>query len=89
MYKLSYLRKSESGLCGDDFKRPERSDMINLNLLISLSDLQDFELPFSGKFVGKYAIVTMSNNDCYYINEQSYLDFLKVLRKLDVNTNDL
>ncbi len=54
-------------------------DTINLKFLLSLSDLQKFETPLSGRYVGKFALVTMSNNDKYYIDEDSFADLSEAL----------
>lgn len=73
MHELHYFHKSKKGICGDDFNNKEQSDLINLSFILSLSELLRFELPFSGKFVGEYAVVTMSNNEKYYIGEGSFI----------------
>lgn len=82
MYKLHYFKKSQEGICADDFKNEKEIATINLKLLLSLSDLQKFETPLSGRFVGKFAIVTMSNNDKYYIDENSFVNLSKLLNKV-------
>lgn len=80
IYKLHFFKKS-TGICGDDFKSKIQVDTINLNFLLSLSDLQKFVLPFSGTFVGKFASVTMSNNDIYFIDEKSFVNLSIILNK--------
>lgn len=82
MYKLHYFRKSQTGICADDFKNAKKVDTINLKLLLSLSDLQKFETPLSGTYIGKFALVTMSNNDKYYIDENSFADLSEALSKV-------
>lgn len=85
LFKLHFLRKSQNGICADDFQNAKEIDTVNLNYLLSLSDLQKFETPFSGRYVGKFAVVTMSNNDKYYIDENSFLDLSEVLVKVSAN----
>ena len=82
MYKLHYFRKSQTGICADDFKNAKEVDTINLNFLLSLSDLQTFVTPLSGRYVGNFARVTMSNNDKYYIDENSFADLSEAISKL-------
>ncbi len=79
LYKLSYFKKSQSGICANDFKNKKEVDTINLNFLLSLSELQRFETPLSGRYVEHFAIVTMSNNDTYYIDTTSFEDLSKAL----------
>ena len=82
MYKLHYFRKSQTGICADDFKNTKEIDTINLRFLLSLSDLQKFETPLSGRYVGKFALVIMSNNDKYYIDENSFADLSEALSRV-------
>lgn len=79
MYKLSFFIKTDKGICGSDFERPECIELINTNFILSISDLKSFELPFSGTFKGRYALITMSNNDQYYIKEISYKNIISFL----------
>lgn len=71
IHKLEYF-KSGTGLCADDFNNKKESININIKYLLSYTNIKDFNLPLSGKYVGKYAFVKMKNNDIYYINEESY-----------------
>jgi hypothetical protein len=82
MFKLHFFKKSQNGICADDFKNAKEIDTINLKYLLSLSDLQKFETPLSGRYVGKFALVTMSNNDKYYIDENSFADLSEALSKV-------
>jgi hypothetical protein len=70
--RLLYFKKSQTGICADDFKNKEKVDIINLEYLLSVSDLESFMTPFTGRYVGKFAIVKMSNNDTYYIGGASF-----------------
>lgn len=82
MYKLHYFRKSQTGICADDFKNVKKVVKINLKFLLSLSDLKIFSTVFTEKYVGKFAVVTMSNNDKYYIDENSFSDLSQALSKV-------
>ena len=79
--KKHYLKyfHTGKGICGDDFKNDEKIITININFILSLSELQTFELPFSGKYIGTFASLTMSNNDVYYLKQESYLELSKAL----------
>ena len=81
-YTLRYFKKSNDGLSGSDFNNNEYAENINLKYLLSFSQILTFTLPFSGKSVGKYATVTMSNNDIYYITQNSLLSLLNTLEEL-------
>lgn len=61
------------GICGDDFKNKDMETKINPRFILSLTPLRMFTLPFSDRQVRKYAVLTMSNNDKYYLREESYL----------------
>jgi len=78
-HQLHYFKKSQNGICADDFTNKEQLDTINLMFILSLSDLLNFDLPLSGKHVGQYALVTMSNNDKYYIWRNSFMYLKNVL----------
>lgn len=71
LFTLKYFSKSD-GISGSDFENQDKIVKINLDFLLSLSNLEEFRLPFSGDFRGKYVLVTMSNNDRYYIREEEY-----------------
>src|SRR5690606_18753900 len=73
-FRLHFFKKSNNGICADDFKNKTEIDTINLKMILSLSELLKFETPLSGRYVGKYAMLTMSNNDKYYIHENSFAD---------------
>lgn len=87
MYKLHYFKKSQTGICADDFKNAKKVDTINLNFILSLSDLKKFVTPLSRRYVGKFAIVTMNNNDKYYIDENSFAYLLEALGRMLVRVS--
>lgn len=80
-YTLNFLKKiiakSEvTGVCASDLKEGESQEMINLEFVLSVSDLLEFKLPLSGDFVCNYGIITMSNNDKYYIAGNRLKEFV-------------
>lgn len=79
MFRLHFFKKSSTtSLCSADFENKQEVETINLKFLLSLSDMQKFSLPLSGKYIADYALVTMSNNDKYYIDKKSF-DNLKLI----------
>ena len=76
MYKLEYFT-NDTRLCESDFDNKVQTEYINLSEISSISQLKEFKLPFSGKFVGKYSIVSMKNRDNFVIKEAEYLKLLK------------
>ena len=79
-FPLKYFAKTNTSVCSNDFKNKDRVEKINLNFVLSLSDIEKFTLPLSGEYVSSFAILTMMNNDKYYIRESSYKevdDFVK------------
>jgi len=73
LYKLHYFNKSD-GICANDFNNTIKFELINLSFILSISELLDFRTPLSGRFVDKYGVLTMSNNDKYFINEKSFTE---------------
>jgi hypothetical protein len=71
-YNLKYFLKSDNSFCAIDFDNKEKIETINISFILSISDLQMYKLPFSGEEVGNYSIVVMSNNDTFYIKENSF-----------------
>ena len=78
-YKLKYFSASTSGIAGNHLEHPEKTVLINLDLVSEVSELLRFDLPISGKHIGTYAIVMMNNTSLFYIKETSYKELLKVL----------
>ncbi len=72
LFILEYFAKSDQGICSNDFKNKDQLVKINLNFVLSLSELEKFTLPLSGGYVDSYALLTMSNNDKYYIREKVF-----------------
>ena len=81
MFKLHFILKSQTGICANDLNNENQVEFINLKFLLSISDLLEFHLPFSGDFKGNYAKVTMSNDDAYYINENSFAELSDAISK--------
>jgi hypothetical protein len=71
MFKLNYFKKSDS-ICGSDFENNRKTEHINLLQVSSLSELKAFRLPFSGKYVGDYSILSMLNGDKFAVDKKEY-----------------
>lgn len=76
---IEYIRKGNGGLCGADFLEEGRKTIINITYILSLSDLIEFTLPISGTAVAYFSMLTMSNGDIYYLNDESYKKLKKEL----------
>lgn len=79
-YNLYYFKKSDSISANDLNLGSHEMDIINLNLISSISSIIDFNMPLSGNFVGKYAIVTMNNKDKYFIKPSAHEDLCKRIK---------
>lgn len=80
MFKLNYFCSKES-FSANDFKSNEKTVFINLKQVSSISGLKEFRLPFSGSYIGEYAVLKMKNGDVFNINEKEQSRILKVLTK--------
>lgn len=80
MYKLNYF-SSKKSFCADDLKSEEDTVFINLKEVSSISGLKEFRLPFTGGYVGDYAVLKMKNGDVFNINEKEQSKIMKVLTK--------
>jgi hypothetical protein len=69
LIKISFFQKN-ADLCGADFKNQNKIDIINLDFLLSISEIEAFYTPFTNEFRGKYGVITMSNGDKYYVKEE-------------------
>jgi hypothetical protein len=72
IFELKYFSKSSKGISASDFENEAKNVKINIDFILSLSEIETFKLPLSENFAGKYALVTMSNNDKYYIKENIF-----------------
>ena len=83
-FNLAFFKFSQDrfdNICADDFKNNIVCGTINLEYILSISNPHTFKLPFSGDTVGLYAIVTMKNDDKYYINENTHSILLQTILK--------
>lgn len=76
VYDLRFFKCTQVGICASDFDNKEETDKINIDYILSISGIKKFNTPFSGKFIGEYAVITMANNDHYYISRKSYNQFI-------------
>lgn len=79
MYNLYYFTNSSHGISGSDFERKDRMVITNLNHISTITELEVFTLPISGKPIKKFSIVTMSNGNNFYIREETYDQLLSIL----------
>jgi len=77
MYKLKYFYKGKS-ICADDLKSDNKLiDIINLQEISSVSNIKKYHLPFSGDYVGNYSVVSMKNDNTYFIDEEEFNNLTK------------
>lgn len=67
-------------MCANDFKikQPETIILLNVNMIVSLSEVLIFYMPLSGKRVGKYCILT-TITDKYIIYGERYQELFNKL----------
>lgn len=68
-----------NNVCGADFENKEAEMIINPCHIIYIEDLKNFELPFSGKKIGKYSSIFLSGGLVLFIKENSYNELIKTL----------
>jgi hypothetical protein len=86
LYTLTFFAKTRTGIIADDFDNTPQTERINIAHLVSLSNMKEFKWPLPGEtVVGKYAVVTMCNDDKYYIDNKSYSDLMHFLAQLKPN----
>lgn len=74
---------NHSTFSADDLRNNKEDEVrVNPKYILSLTKLKAYRLPFSGEYVGKYALLTMSNNDCYVMREEAYKSLETELIKL-------
>lgn len=74
---------NQSSFSAEDFRNNKENEVrINPKYILSLTKLKDCALALSGEYVGKYALLTMSNNDCYVMREEAYKSLDTELKKL-------
>lgn len=81
IFKLEYFSMGPRGISASSFENHDKITLINLDLLVSLSDLRTFVLPLTGGSVGFFAIVTMSDGSFYYVREPVYKLFFNFLNQ--------
>lgn len=88
-YKLQFFKKS---LKEDIFPGEDDShtfiETINLTMILSLSSLRKLEA-YSGKTLFEYSVLTMSNNDKYYLNPKSFFDLTKAMSNSSFDTTSV
>ena len=76
LYTLSYFKEGKS-VYGEEVEyNKELKIDINLEFILSISEVRAYVFQVSGKVAGKYAQVTMSNSDRYFIREEAHKDLV-------------
>lgn len=78
---ISYFETEGIGLCQASFKNEDCFETININCIESLSDLQMFYTPLSGKAVALFATLIMVSGRILYIRENEYHRLISIIAK--------
>lgn len=79
VHKIKYFSKSEN-ICFNDFSNRDSVDIINIDYVVSVSELKAFRMPFSGETKKeRSSIVRMINGDSYHIREASFNELTELL----------
>lgn len=78
MVKFINIKVFQTGksICNNDFENKEFIHKINIESISAISELLQFELPFSGKHTYLYGYIRMNNGDQYFLKEGSYRELL-------------
>lgn len=77
---LSYFANPTTWICEENFKSKDQTVILNLDYVVSITELETFILAFFGKHGDKYSVVTMRNDDKYFIREKEYNRFIEFLK---------
>jgi len=85
IYELEFIASVET-LLPEDFTAPKKTDIINLNYFVSLSELyslydsiKDDDKP---NLIGRFATLRMADGNMYHISEDSYKKLRELLKRL-------
>ncbi len=84
IYELEFIASGETLLPGD-FIAPKRTDIINLNYFVSLSELHslyDSIKDDKPNLIGRFATLRMADGNMYHISEDSYKKLRELLKRL-------
>jgi len=80
IYKLKFFSEDPYGIIKKDFERQEKFIYINLEHIISISDLKAFDLPISETNTNfEYSTIHMLENIKFYIKPESLVNLLRVI----------
>ena len=80
LYKLEFFHRSKGTICGDDVKQQEkkaRTINLNLNSILLVADIVQFETPFSAKRMGSYSWVEVHDGTCFFMSGEEQIKLLK------------
>mgnify|MGYP001359784419 CR=1 FL=1 len=77
--RIWYFADNQDGICADSFKELEKSMLLAVNEIESLSDMIPFYMPLSNNYVNNFAILITKTNHIYYLKDT---DKTKELRSL-------
>jgi hypothetical protein len=81
--KLEYF-SDRKGICFDDFKNDDKITYINLSLISQLTDIEEYQKPFSGEKTNKkFSILTMNNGDIFHIREKVFNEIKNILMNIN------
>lgn len=75
--EITFFHKGDNGISPNMYENVSEVELINLNSILSITNIKKLFKAFSGEFVGEYAIISMSNNENYYIKKGEYLTIIK------------
>lgn len=83
MYELRYFLKGK-GFAASDFENTRKIEFINPKQISSISSIEKFTLPLSGRLVRDFSIVSMQNGDRFYIDPEEFSKIIEFCQSRDV-----
>jgi hypothetical protein len=83
MIKINFFSKVRGsiGFSAEQYKKNKvKSSYISVSSIIELSEVEAFNLPFSGGFVGDYAYVELTNGTTFFIKTDERNRLVKELK---------
>ena len=70
---------SGSSICGSDFDKKDKREIVNPNAISSIGEIDFFRLPLTGNKMEEYATVSMINGEKFHLKKHHYLDLMRQL----------
>jgi len=81
--RIHYFSDNKNGICGDDFKAPEKTIYLNTDSIESMSTRIGFYTPLTNIFIDNYFIIVTKSNHVYYLkNTDTSTELLTYLSNL-------